>query len=157
MSSLMVPCSTSAWILQKADMFSVLRDAGSTKDEEAKRGAARRGEASTAQIGCGIHIQKVPLSFFLFPLSSLPFALSLFPFPKLEMRWRNATSQTDAGSDEDWEDGGRLTCGSMPEPEAPVAREYVKVASTGSNKTFWIIFFLNAEKEVYKVLLKYST
>ena len=65
------------------------------------------------------------------------------------MRWRNATSHTDAGSDEGWEDGGRLTCGSMPEHKAPVAREYENVATTGYKET---CDFLKAEKEkVYKV------
>ena len=141
----MVPCSTSAWVLQKADIFSVRREAGPTKDEEAKRGEVRRGEASTTQRRCGIHIQEV---IFASP-SSFLFPLCPFPFSKLERRWRNATSHTDAGSDEDWEDGGRLTCGSMPERKAPVAREYGNVATTGSNTT---CDFLTRRKRCIKYL-----
>ena len=122
----------SAWVLQKADMFSVRRDAGPRKNEEAKRGEVRRGEASTTKKGCGIHIQKARFA----PLSSFIFPLSPFPFSKPERRWRNATSHSEAGSDEDWENGGRLTCRSMPEHKAPVARDYENnVATTGNNKT----------------------
>ena len=78
----------------------------------------------------------------LLPLSSLP-------FPKLERRWRNATSHSDAGSDEEWEDGDRLTCGSMPEPKAPVAREYRECSDYWEQQD---ILDFHVEKEVYKVL-----
>ena len=56
-------------------MLSVLRYAGPMKDEEAKRGEVRRGEASTTEKGCVIHVQEV---IFASP-SSFLFALSPFP------------------------------------------------------------------------------
>ena len=79
----------SAWVLQKADMFSVRRDAGPAKDEEAMRGEVRQGEASATEKGCGIHTQKArfaPLSSFIFPLSPFPSlrgdGAPLLPIPK---------------------------------------------------------------------------